>query len=197
MQAKYISGSTSWQKCPTGKLPEYAFTGRSNVGKSSLINALTDNNKLAKTSSTPGKTQIINHFIIDDCWYLADLPGYGYAKISKTHREKWVPMTQNYLLNRKNLMTTFVLIDSRLKPQKIDIEFINWLGENHIPLAIVFTKADKCTKIELKNNIDTFLKTLSETWTELPKHVITSSVNKTGIDELINLIYEINEFWEK
>ncbi len=195
MIAKYVSGCTSWTKCPVAKLPEYAFTGRSNVGKSSLINALTGIGKLAKTSSKPGKTQIINHFIIDNSWYLADLPGYGYAKTSKTTREKWVPMMREYLLFRKNLMTTFVLIDSRLQAQKIDIEFINWLGENSIPLALVFTKADKCSRNELKRNVDAVIREISESWEELPAHFITSSETGSGIQELHDFIIKVNNLW--
>lgn len=195
MIAKYIAGCTTWTKCPPAKLPEYAFTGRSNVGKSSLINAMTGISKLAKISSTPGKTQIINHFIIDNCWYLADLPGYGYAKISKKTREKWGPMIREYLGRRENLMTTFVLIDSRLEPQKIDMEFIDWLGENSIPLALVFTKADKCNKNELKRNVDTVLKKVSENWEELPAHVITSSTTRAGIDDLLKFIAGVNLQW--
>ena len=196
MIAKYIAGCTTWTKCPPAKLPEYAFTGRSNVGKSSLINAMTEINKLAKISSTPGKTQIINHFIIDNCWYLADLPGYGYAKISKKTREKWGPMMREYLRRRENLMTTFVLIDSRLEPQKIDMEFIDWLGENSIPLALIFTKADKCTKNELKRNVDAVLKKVSENWEELPAHVITSSETRAGIDDLVKFIEGVNLQWD-
>lgn len=195
MIAKYISGCTTWNKCPPARLPEFAFTGRSNVGKSSLINAMTGMSKLAKTSSTPGKTQIINHFLIDESWYLADLPGYGYARISKKTREKWEPMMREYLCRRENLMTTFVLIDSRLEPQKIDMDFIDWLGENSIPLALVFTKADKCSKNELKRNVDTVLKKISENWEELPSHVITSSETGTGIEELLKFIDGVNRLW--
>ncbi|HPB01497.1 MAG TPA: ribosome biogenesis GTP-binding protein YihA/YsxC [Bacteroidales bacterium] len=195
MIAKYISGCTTWTKCPPAHLPEFAFTGRSNVGKSSLINAMTGINKLAKISSTPGKTQIINHFLIDNNWYLADLPGYGYARISKKTREKWQPMMREYLSRRENLMTTFVLIDSRLEPQKIDLEFIDWLGENSIPLALVFTKADKCSKNELKRNVDSVLKKISENWEELPAHVITSSETGAGIEDLLQFIDGVNRLW--
>ncbi|HPF00467.1 MAG TPA: ribosome biogenesis GTP-binding protein YihA/YsxC [Bacteroidales bacterium] len=195
MIAKYISGCTTWTKCPPAHLPEFAFTGRSNVGKSSLINAMTGINKLAKISSTPGKTQIINHFLIDNNWYLADLPGYGYARISKKTREKWQPMMREYLNRRENLMTTFVLIDSRLEPQKIDLEFIDWLGENSIPLALVFTKADKCSKNELKRNVDSVLKKISENWEELPAHVITSSETGAGIEDLLQFIDGVNRLW--
>jgi GTP-binding protein len=156
---------------------------------------MTGMNKLAKISSTPGKTQIINHFLIDNCWYLADLPGYGYARISKKTREKWEPMMREYLRMRDNLMTTFVLIDSRLEPQKIDMDFIDWLGENGIPLALVFTKSDKCSKNELKRNVDTVLKKIAENWEELPAHVITSSETGAGIEDLLQFIAEVNRLW--
>jgi len=196
MNAKYISGCTHWSKCPEPGYPEYAFTGRSNVGKSSLINALTGINKLAKISTTPGKTQIINHFLIDEKWYLADLPGYGYAKISKKTREKWGPMIREFLTRRENLMTTFVLIDSRLEPQKIDLEFIDWLGENNIPLALIFTKADKCKKKELAQNVDIVMKKLSDSWEELPSHVVTSSETGQGLDDLLSFIAGVNRLWK-
>lgn len=193
--ASYVSGCTNYSACPIADKPEYAFTGRSNVGKSSLINALSGIQGLAKTSSTPGKTQIINHFLIDHEWYLADLPGYGYARVSKTAREKWGPMMRQYLTMRPNLMLTFVLIDSRLEPQKADLEFINWLGEKGIPLALVFTKADKCTKNELQKNLAQFRRTLSESWEELPDTLVTSSETGAGIDELVTYIRAANDHW--
>ncbi len=197
MIARYISGAVHWSACPAPVLPEYAFTGRSNVGKSSLINAITGMNKLAKISATPGKTQIINHFLIDESWYLADLPGYGYARVSKSTREKWEPMMKDYLNCRENLLTTFVLIDSRLEPQKADLSFINWLGASQIPLALVFTKADKCTKNELQKSVSAMKRALSATWDEFPELVITSAVSRTGLDELHMLIQKLNQHWKK
>ena len=182
---------TDWRKCPSPTLPEYAFIGRSNVGKSSLINMLVNNKKLAKTSSKPGKTQTINHFLINKNWYLVDLPGYGYASISKAMREKWQKMISDYLLKRENLQVIFVLIDSRLEPQKIDLEFIDWLGENGVPFAIVFTKADKLGNGKVKDNVHRYLQKLSEQWETLPPHFITSSEDKRGREELLDYIDQI------
>lgn len=184
--ATFISSYTDIQKLPAKGLPEIAFIGRSNVGKSSLINMLTGRNKLAKTSTTPGKTQTINHFLINDAWYLVDLPGYGYAKVSKTQREAWEKMIRNYLLKREALYCVFVLIDSRIPPQASDIDFINWLGENQVPLAIIFTKADKLKPAELKKNTETFCHELLKIWNTLPPQFITSAEKKTGKDELLD-----------
>lgn len=187
-----ISNSRADQ-CPKSNIPEYAFIGRSNVGKSSLINMLTQRKGLAMTSSTPGKTMLINHFRINDEWYLVDLPGYGYAKRSKKDQEKLQNIISFYVLEREQLTNLFVLIDSRLKPQKIDLEFIEWLGENGVPFSIIFTKADKNKKGELRKNVDTFLATLREQWEELPPHFITSSESRLGREELLNYIENINK----
>ena len=182
--AKYIISSPDYTQCPAPDRPEYAFIGRSNVGKSSLINMIVDNHKLAKTSGTPGKTQLINHFIIentaDESWYLVDLPGYGYAKASLSKRRQWGQMIENYLRKRENLANVFVLIDSRHSPQKIDLEFINQLGEWQIPFSLVFTKADKETQKEVSKNVKAFLDALRKTWQFLPQHFVTSAVKKTG-----------------
>lgn len=188
--AKFVSSHTGLNYLPEPNLPEFAFIGRSNVGKSSLINMLCNNSKLAKTSSTPGKTQTINHFIINEDWYLVDLPGYGYAKVSKHKRNYWQDFIVRYLRRRDNLINLFVLIDSRLKPQKIDLEFINWLGENGIPFSIIMTKTDKITNREVQKNLDQFTSVLQETWEELPPIFITSSKNKTGKEEVLNYIEE-------
>lgn len=189
--AKFISSFTDISKLPQTGLAELAFIGRSNVGKSSLINMLCDQKKLAKTSSTPGKTQTINHFLIDDTWYLVDLPGYGYAKVSKDQRFKWEDMIRLYLLKHEPLTCVFVLIDSRLSPQKIDIEFINWLGENGIAFSIVFTKADKPKPNELKKNLADMQEELYKVWEELPPIFITSAEDKTGKNELLTYIDDI------
>ena len=179
--------------CPADTKPEYAFIGRSNVGKSSLINMLCNNKKLAKTSATPGKTLLINHFVINKEWYLVDLPGYGFAKRSKTEIKKLDQMIRGYILQREQLVNVFVLVDIRLEPQKIDLEFINWLGESGIPFAIVFTKADKLNVTKTKASVALYEKTLSETWEELPRMFITSSEKKTGKDDILNYIEEINK----
>ena len=192
IKAEFLVSNSDYKKCPTLTKPEYAFIGRSNVGKSSLINMLTNNQKLAKTSGKPGKTQLINHFKINDDWYLVDLPGYGWAKVSKESREKWDLMIRNYILYRENLFCLFVLIDSRLEPQKVDLEFIHWLGENGIPIALVFTKTDKQSKNKTQQNIELFKKTLRATWEALPDILATSSVNKSGREELLDYIQNIN-----
>ena len=179
--------------CPKDNKAEYAFIGRSNVGKSSLINMLCNHKGLAKTSATPGKTLLINHFLINNEWYLVDLPGYGYAKISKKEQEKLQQIISSYILCREQMTNLFVLVDSRHEPQKIDMEFIEWLGENGIPFSIVFTKADKSKPTKLKANIDAYLKALKEQWEELPPYFITSSENKTGRTELLNYIESINK----
>ena len=191
--ADFFISSGRADQCPQdSKLPEYAFIGRSNVGKSSLINMLTGRKALAKTSSTPGKTMLINHFIINNEWYLVDLPGYGFARRGKKEMEKFRNLIEYYILERQQLTCLFVLIDSRLPPQKIDLEFIQWLGEEGIPFCIVFTKADKNKTGELKKNVQGFLKKLQEEWEELPVHFVTSSEKGTGRMELLDYIHEIN-----
>lgn len=191
--AEFEISNSRADQCPKSNIPEYAFIGRSNVGKSSLINMLTQRKGLAMTSSTPGKTMLINHFRINDEWYLVDLPGYGYAKRSKKDQEKLQNIISFYVLEREQLTNLFVLIDSRLKPQKIDLEFIEWLGENGVPFSIIFTKADKNKKGELRKNVETFLATLREQWEELPPHFITSSESRLGREELLNYIENINK----
>ena len=178
--------------CPKDTKPEYAFIGRSNVGKSSLINMLTNNKKLAKTSSTPGKTLLINHFIINKEWYLVDLPGYGYAKRSKKEVDKLDQMIRGYILQREQLVNVFVLVDIRLEPQKIDLEFIEWLGLSSIPFAIVFTKADKLTANKANQSVETYKNKLLETWEELPPMFLTSAEKKQGRDEVLDYIDRIN-----
>jgi GTP-binding protein len=186
--ADFIMSNTDYKKCPQNNFFEFAFIGRSNVGKSSLINMLTDRNKLAKTSSTPGKTQTIVHFEINKSWYLVDLPGYGYAKISKNQRESFSKLTKDYLLYRENLACVFVLIDSRIKAQKIDLEFLEYLGVQQIPFVIVFTKADKLKESELEANIEDYKNTLLETWEVLPEYFISSSRNKLGGEKILDFI---------
>ena len=178
--------------CPQDGKAEYAFIGRSNVGKSSLINMLCNHKGLAKTSATPGKTLLINHFIINDEWYLVDLPGYGYAKRSKTERQKLEQMISSYILQREQLVNVFVLIDIRLEPQQIDLEFIDWLGSSQIPFSIVFTKADKLSTTKAKANVEKYMEKLSESWEEMPPYFITSSEKKTGRDEVLDYIEQIN-----
>ena len=190
--AKFVISNSRADKCPEGNLPEYAFIGRSNVGKSSLINMLTNHSKLAMTSSTPGKTLLINHFLINNAWYLVDLPGYGYAQRGKKVMEQIKNLIQHYVLERMQMTCLFVLIDSRLNPQKIDLEFIEWLGENGIPFALVFTKADKQSAGKTKQNVGRFLDTLKEQWEELPPYFITSAEKKTGRDEVLDYIDSIN-----
>ena len=192
-KALFVQSVTDWKKCPSGKLPEYAFIGRSNVGKSSLINMLVRNGKLAKTSSKPGKTQTINHFIINDDWYLVDLPGYGYASISKSMREKWQKMIRDYLLLRENLQIVFVLVDSRLEPQKIDIEFINGLGESGVPFAVIFTKTDKLSASKVQGNVQRFKNKLAENWEEMPYMILSSAETGKGREEILSFIGQINE----
>ena len=191
--AEYSASYPNVNKCPSVVIPEYAFIGRSNVGKSSLINMLCDRKKLALTSGKPGKTQMINYFIINKSWYLVDLPGYGYAKISKVKRKEFRKMIEGYLQRRSNLQCTFLLIDSNIKPQEIDIEFINWLGECRIPFVIVYTKADKSKEKELSENINAFESKLLETWYELPPIFKTSAIKKEGRDELLAYIEDINQ----
>ncbi len=191
--AEFICSNSDYKKCPDTGLPEFAFIGRSNVGKSSLLNMLVAKKGLAKTSGTPGKTQLINHFQINNAWYLVDLPGYGYAKISQTAREKWRHMINSYLANRPTLVNTFVLIDARLEPQQIDLEFINYLGEKKIPFALVFTKADKLTKNELNRNVEQFKNKLLQWWDELPPYFITSATASTGRDAVLEYIQSLSE----
>jgi GTP-binding protein len=190
--AEFVISNTKQDRLPAPNMPEYAFIGRSNVGKSSLINMLCNKKGLAKTSQNPGKTQVINHFLINSNWYLVDLPGYGFAKTARTNRSAWERMIKTYLESRENLQCVMVLIDSRLSPQKNDIEFINWLGSKGIPFSIVFTKADKQSKLKTQTNVELFTKHLLETWEELPAHFITSAEELTGKDELLNYIDEIN-----
>lgn len=191
-QARFLISNTDVQKCPPPDRPEYAFIGRSNVGKSSLINMLVGHKSLAKVSVRPGKTQLINHFIIDESWYLVDLPGYGYAKISVSVKEKFQKLISRYILNRENLYCLFVLIDIRHSPQQIDIEFISWLGENHISFAIVFTKADKLGKVAAIKNVAAYSLELKNIWEELPPILVSSSVDGRGQDEIISFIEKTN-----
>ena len=190
--AEFVVSNSRVEKCPTTGLPEYAFIGRSNVGKSSLINMLTGRKGLAMTSQKPGKTQLINHFIINKEWHLVDLPGYGYARLSKDGRNGLRRMIEDYVLERRELVCLFVLLDARLEPQKIDLEFIEWLGEESVPFALVFTKADKLSKGKLSANISAYKDRLLEAWEELPPLFITSSEERTGREELLNYIEGIN-----
>lgn len=195
--AEFVISNTDVNKCPKTGLPEYAFIGRSNVGKSSLINMLTDNKKLAMTSSTPGKTLLINHFLINKQWYLVDLPGYGYANRSKKGVADIQRVIGFYLEKRMEMTCLFVLIDSRLEPQKIDMDFMNWLGENQVPFAIVFTKADKQSKSRTESNIKIYLEKLKEQWEELPPHFVTSSLSGIGKIEMLAYIDSINSSLKK
>lgn len=190
--AEFVISNSRVEKCPTTGLPEYAFIGRSNVGKSSLINMLTARKGLAMTSQKPGKTQLINHFIINDAWYLIDLPGYGYARLGKDSRDSLRRMIEDYVLERKELVLLFVLLDCRHDPQKIDLEFIQWLGEEGVPFALVFTKADKLSKGRLAANVEAYKAKLREEWEELPPIFVTSSEERMGRDELLGYIEEIN-----
>ncbi len=205
--AKYIISSPDYTKCPKADRPEYAFIGRSNVGKSSLINMLCDNSKLAKTSGTPGKTQLINHFEIVSnspvgagqkrvSWYLVDLPGYGFAKVSQNARNRWGQMIENYLRKRENLVNVFILIDGRHEPQKIDLEFVTQLGKWDIPFCLVFTKTDKETQKVVSKNVKDFLDEMRKTWQFLPQHFVTSAVKKQGRDKILSFIEECNNEFE-
>ena len=191
--AEFKISNSDYRKCPDSRLPEYAFIGRSNVGKSSLINMLTGRKALAKTSATPGKTLLINHFLINGEWYIVDLPGYGFAKRSKESREQFSRMIQGYVLGREQMTNLFVLVDSRLKPQKIDLEFIQWLGEHGVPFSIVFTKMDKLGKVAGPAAVEEYKKVLHKTWDELPPIFMTSSEDSRGRDELLGYIDEINK----
>lgn len=191
-EAVFVISNTDPEKCPKPAFPEYAFIGRSNVGKSSLINALLNNKSLAKTSSKPGKTKLINHFMVNKSWYLVDLPGYGYASVSKSMRFDWQKFISKYIVSRPNLMNLFVLIDSRIEPQKIDLEFINYLGIKEIPFYIVFTKIDKISPNELQSNVAAFKRKLLESWENCPEFYFTSAEKKQGLDEILQLIAENN-----
>ncbi len=192
-KAEFVISNSDVSKCPKEPLPEYAFIGRSNVGKSSLINMLTNNKNLAKTSGRPGKTQLINHFKINNNWFLVDLPGYGYARVSKTTKKVFQKFITQYFEKRKQLVCAFVLVDVRHEPQKIDLEFMQWLGENNIPFCIVFTKADKLKPIVIERNVEIYKKILLETWEQMPPYFITSSENKAGKEELLGYIEQVNE----
>jgi len=191
-KAEFVISNTDVKKCPGGNLPEYAFIGRSNVGKSSLINMLTDRKHLAKTSQKPGKTQLINHFIINDAWYLVDLPGYGYAQRGKEGRARIQHIIESYILERQELTNLFVLIDCRHEPQTIDLEFMAWLGENGIPFTIIFTKTDKLSKGKLQENMKTYTEKMLEEWEELPPILTSSAEKKEGRDKIMRMIEEIN-----
>ena len=190
--AEFVISNTDVRKCPAGTFPEYAFIGRSNVGKSSLINMLTGRKGLAMTSATPGKTMLINHFLINKSWYIVDLPGYGYAKRGQKGQEQIKRIIESYILQREQMTCLFVLIDSRLAPQAIDLKFTEWLGENGIPFSIIFTKADKLTNGKVKDNVNKYLKKLTEQWEELPPHFVSSSEKKTGRQEILDYIDSIN-----
>tara|TARA_Y100000739_G_scaffold188364_1_gene167568 strand:+ start:90 stop:689 length:600 start_codon:yes stop_codon:yes gene_type:complete len=191
-QASFVISNTDYKKCPEDEKAEYAFIGRSNVGKSSLINALTNNKSLAKTSGKPGKTQLINHFLINKEWYMVDLPGYGYAKTSKSNRAIFHKMISDYLVNRKNLISLFVLIDSRHELQDIDSDFMQWLAENGIPFSIIFTKTDKLSKTKLSENIKAFKQNMLVDWSELPNIFSTSAIKKEGLKDVLIYINKLN-----
>jgi len=201
--SKYLISSPDYKACPKPDRPEYAFIGRSNVGKSSLINMICNHDHLAKTSGSPGKTQLINHFEIESIlssaqknkierWYIVDLPGYGFAKVSQSQRKKWQRMIEDYLRKRENLVNVFLLIDSRHSPQKIDIDFVSQLGEWQVPFCLIFTKADKENQRTVNSNVKSFLGKMKESWQFLPRHIITSAVKKTGREKILELIEEIN-----
>jgi len=195
-QAEFLTSSAKPSQCPKPDKPEYAFIGRSNVGKSSLINMICDRNNLAKTSATPGKTQLINHFTINNNdWYLVDLPGYGYAKVSKTQRKDFKLIIDGYLRHRSNLMCLFILVDIRHKPQKVDTEFMFQMGQWGVPFVIVFTKADKLKPSEVEKNTEEYKKALLEDWEELPQFFVTSATKSEGKDEILSFIEEVNKSW--
>ena len=194
--AEFVKSSPDYRQSPKADRAEFAFIGRSNVGKSSLINALVNKKDLAKTSSQPGKTQLINHFLVNGNWYLVDLPGYGYARVSRTNRYAWGKMIKNYMLQRENLMNVYVLVDSRLEPQKIDIEFMNFLGENSVPFSIVFTKIDKQTPNKTNSNVAAYKKELLKYWEELPEIILTSSEKRLGLDTLMDSIKGIIPYYK-
>jgi len=190
--AQFVISNTDVNKCPKERIPEFAFIGRSNVGKSSLINMLTNHKKLAKISGKPGKTQLINHFLINDNWFLVDLPGYGYAKVSKTKRRSFQGFIKDYFLQREQLVCSFILVDSRHEPQKIDLEFMQFLGENGIPFCLIFTKADKIAKTKLQQNLTNYKKKILESWESLPTSFITSSETAMGKEDVLNFIEQVN-----
>ncbi|NNM22190.1 MAG: YihA family ribosome biogenesis GTP-binding protein [Flavobacteriaceae bacterium] len=190
--AEFVMSNSDVAKCPKNRLPEYAFIGRSNVGKSSLINMLMQRKNLAKTSGRPGKTQLINHFIVNQNWYLVDLPGYGYARVSKSAKKVFQKFITNYFSKREQLVLAFVLIDCRHEPQKIDLEFMAWMGENRVPFAIIFTKADKLKPAAIQRNVADYTKEMLKTWEEIPPYFITSSSHGTGRDEVLDYIDSIN-----
>jgi len=194
--AKFIISNTDITKCPIPNMPEYAFIGRSNVGKSSLINMLVSKKDMAKTSGKPGKTQLINHFIINEAWYLVDLPGYGFAQVSKVAKDEFQKLISTYILERKNLMCMFVLLDSRLPPQKIDLEFMEWLGENQISFVMVFTKIDKLSKKQFNENIEHYKNEMGESWDELPQQFFSSAEKKLGKKELLDFIADANKLFK-
>mgnify|MGYP001034633457 CR=1 FL=1 len=196
IHAEFVKSSSDYKQCPELNIPEFTFSGRSNVGKSSLINMLVGQKSLAKVSGKPGKTTLINHFLVNNSWYLADLPGYGYASRSKKERASWEVMIKNYLLKRQNLATVFLLVDSRIPPQQSDIETINWMGANHLPVCIVFTKADKQSANKTDHNIAQVKKSLRKTWEELPPYFITSSVKKQGREDILQYIDQVNKSLE-
>lgn len=191
--AEFVISNTDVRKCPAGVFPEYAFIGRSNVGKSSLINMLTARKGLAMTSATPGKTMLINHFLINKSWYIVDLPGYGYARRGQKGKDQIRTIIEDYILEREQMTNLFVLVDSRLEPQKIDLEFMEWLGENGVPFSIIFTKADKLKGGRLKMNINSYLRELSKQWEELPPYFVSSSEDRTGRKEILDYIEDINK----
>ncbi len=194
-KAEFLASNTDYRKCPKLDKPEYAFIGRSNVGKSSLINYLLNRKNLARVSSTPGKTRLINHFLVNDAWVLVDLPGYGYARISKTEREKWEIMIHNYITKREDLLLTFILLDSRIELKESDKNMINWFGEKQLPFAIVFTKSDKLSPNQLSSNTAAVKKDLLQYWEELPPIYITSTITGKGCDDILRFIAENNKMW--
>ncbi len=193
LKPEFVKSAPKWTECPEPNKPEYAFIGRSNVGKSSLINMLAERKDLAKTSGTPGKTQLLNVFLMEESWYLMDLPGYGYARVSKTKRGQFEKMITNYLTQRPNLINTFVLIDCRIPPQKIDLEFMEWLGENQIPFSMVFTKIDKISSAALQKALLNYKKEMLKTWESMPQVFTSSATGKIGRLELLNYISYLNE----
>jgi GTP-binding protein len=195
-QAEFVISNTDITQCPEPNKPEYAFIGRSNVGKSSLINMLTDRKKLAKTSGTPGKTQLINHFMINENWYLVDLPGYGYAKVSKKERNKWSNFIYEFLQRRENLMCVFVLLDARHPPQKVDLEFMEWLGKKGLPFVMTFTKIDKLSSSQLSKNMNHYRKEMEKVWEYLPPIFMTSASSKHGRENVLNFIEETNALFK-
>ncbi|MEE4257081.1 MAG: ribosome biogenesis GTP-binding protein YihA/YsxC [Bacteroidales bacterium] len=195
LNAEFLVSSPDVSSCPEGSKPEYAFIGRSNVGKSSLINMISGIKGLAKTSQTPGKTRLLNYFVVDDEWYLVDLPGYGYAKISQREREKWRRLIHAYLRRRENLVCTFILIDSRHEPQKLDLDFMAWMAENQLPFVLVFTKTDKLSKRNLENSLNAYIRHLHLSWEEIPRLFITSAKTSRGKDEILRYIQENNKLY--